>query len=80
MKPRVPASKYKQFIEFVEFLKANEALCYFNFICRDVFNHLNERWWITDAFIWDECCEDDGLFWIKVDNLWQDKLQREQNR
>lgn len=76
MKPRVPASKYKQFIEFVEFLKANNAMTFFDFTNNYIFS-LRSDVWIRAAFTWTD--SGDSKFWQKLDHKW-DKLQREQNR
>lgn len=76
MKPRVPAGKYKSFIVFVDFLKANNALIYFNLICRNVFDGA-EDFWILDAFVWTETIPE-AIYWSELDDMWQDKLQREQ--
>jgi len=80
MKPkfRVPASKYKAFIVFVDFLKANKALIYFNLICRNVFES-DEDFWILDAFVWTETIQE-AICWSELDDMWQDKLKREQNQ
>lgn len=78
MKPRVPASKYKNFIEFVEFLRSKNALCYFERAPSYIFSGA-EGFWLSSAFIWFDMPE--GYeFWEDLDIDWNNKLQREQNR
>lgn len=82
MKPRVPASKYKSFIAFVDFLKSNNATQFFQFLKRDVF-YEDPEWWISHAFTWYRTGEDDGDFWLDLHYRWVEvvgKLQREQNK
>lgn len=78
MKPRVPASKYKKFIEFVEFLKANNALVFFKYIDAEFLFYKDSEIWVDRAFTWRKT-PDDYDFWQNIENKW-DKLQREQNR
>lgn len=78
MKPRVPASKYKQFIEFVELLKSKDALFYFKIAPSHIFER-DESWWVDGSFIWDGTIQGHD-FWSNIHEQWLSKLQREQNR
>lgn len=73
MKPKVPASKYKPYIEFVEFLKANNAMKFFEFTNDYIFS-LRSDVWIRAAFTWR--VSGDYTFWQNLDHKWG-KLQRE---
>ena len=79
MKPRVPASKYKQFIAFVELLKANDAMSYFDNCYRWIFERDRIEDWIDGAFEWKRS-QKGHAFWSAINNEWRNKLQREQKR
>ena len=72
MKPRVPASKYKKFLEFVEFLKANDAMSYFN-NCHDLVLYEPNYDWIEAAFEWKRS-QEGNEFWSVMHTKWNDKL------
>lgn len=79
MKPRVPASKYKSFMVFVDFLKSNNAMSYFDYCYGWIFEMFDIDRWIAAAFEWDKSPEA-GDFWHKINQEWLNKLQGEQNQ
>lgn len=74
MKPRVPASKYKKFIEFLELLRSKNALSYFENAPSNIFE-VDEIGWLSSAFTWFDMPE--GFeFWVRINSEWVNK-QRE---
>lgn len=76
MKPRVPARNYKKYIKFVEFLKANDAMTFFENCSGWIFESDRVEDWIDGAFEWKKS-QKGHEFWSSINTEWHNKVMRD---